>query len=110
MMLQKTKTALRITSDAYNEEILDLILAAIRDLQLIGSSFVYAVSVTEGETVDYQIDDPIIRQAVITYVKTNFGSPEEYDRLKKSYDEQKAQILLSRKYRKIREDVNNGPF
>ena len=36
--------------------------------------------------------DALITQAVITYVLMNFGDPDNYDRLKKSYDEQKAQL------------------
>ena len=36
--------------------------------------------------------DAIINQAIITYCKMNFGLPEDYDRLKRSYDEQKAQL------------------
>jgi hypothetical protein len=35
---------------------------------------------------------PIVETAAITYVAMNFGDPDDYDRLKKSYDEQKAQL------------------
>ena len=37
-------------------------------------------------------DDPLIIRAVTTYCKANFGEPDQYDRLKASYDEQKAQL------------------
>ena len=36
--------------------------------------------------------DELVAQAVATYCLMNFGLVEEYDRLKKSYDEQKAQL------------------
>ena len=36
--------------------------------------------------------DELVAQAVATYCLMNFGLVEEYDRLKRSYDEQKAQL------------------
>ena len=42
--------------------------------------------------------DDVIIQAVITYCKMNFGLPEDYDRLKRSYDEQKAQLGTATNY------------
>ena len=41
---------------------------------------------------DYTITDPLISRAITTYVVMNFGSPDDYDRLKESYDEQKGQL------------------
>ena len=35
----------------------------------------------------------LVQQACITYVRMNFGQPDEYDRFKRSYDEQKAQLV-----------------
>ena len=80
-MINKVKLALRITTDAFDSEISDLILAAITDLRIAG--------VVPGEGEDY---DQIVQRAIITYCKMNFGLPEDYDRLKRSYDEQKAQL------------------
>ena len=37
-------------------------------------------------------NDVLVKQAAITYFLMHFGAPEEYDRLKRSYDEQKAQL------------------
>jgi hypothetical protein len=34
----------------------------------------------------------LVKRAVITYCKMHFGEPDGYDRLKASYDEQKAQL------------------
>ena len=79
-MLEKVKMALRISTDAYDDELTDLIKAAELDLGVA------------GVVVDTEIDE-LITRAVITYCKCNFGLPEDADRLKRSYDEQKA--LLS---------------
>ena len=78
-MLQKVKLALRIVGTEFDSELTDLIAAAEADLAVAGVTNVV-------ET------DPLIRTAVITYVKARFGEPDEYDRLKASYDEQKAQL------------------
>lgn len=78
-MLDKVKLALRIVGTEFDSELTDLIAAAEADLAVAGVTNVV-------ET------DPLIRTAVITYVKARFGEPDEYDRLKASYDEQKAQL------------------
>lgn len=81
-MLELVKTALRIKTTAFNAELQQLINAALIDLGFSGVS----------SEVLTQNHDAIINQAVITYCKMNFGLPEDYDRLKRSYDEQKAQL------------------
>lgn len=81
-MIDKVRNALRISvSDnaALNEELTDLIEAAKLDLGIAG--------VVVPQTVD-----AIVTKAIITYCKLSFGLPEDYDRLKRSYDEQKAQL------------------
>lgn len=78
-MLEKVKLALRISTDAYNSELNDLIEAAKLDLGVAG--------VVVPQTVD-----ALVTKAIITYCKMSFGLPEDYDRLKRSYDEQKAQL------------------
>lgn len=77
-ILDLVKKALRIKTDAYNNEIQSLISAALLDLGVAG---------VEPE----DLDDLVFR-AIITYVKMSFGLPEDYERLKQSYDEQKAQM------------------
>ena len=81
-MLDLIKKALRITTDAFNDELNHLISSALIDLGFGGA-------MPEVLTDD---PDPVVTQAVITYCKMNFGLPEDYDRLKRSYDEQKAQL------------------
>lgn len=82
--LAKIKLRLRITTSAFDEEITDLINAAMADLGIAG---------VDGENAI--ISNPLILTAVATYVKMMFGEPDEYDRLKASYDEQKAQLSMA---------------
>lgn len=90
-MFEKVKLALRITTAAFDSEIEDLISAALADLGIAGV-------ITLEET------DPLIIRAVITYCKANFGQPDEYDRLKAAYDEQKAQLQMATGYTDWGED------
>lgn len=83
-VLTKVKTALRIVDDDFNDEISDLILSAMSDLEIAGA---------DGANV--VLDNRLVRTAVITYTKMHFGEPDEFDRLKKSYDEQKAQLSMA---------------
>ena len=84
-MLEKVKLALRITTAAFDSEIKDLISSALADLYIAGVG-------------DVDDTDPLIVRAVITYCKANFGEPDEYDRLKAAYDEQKAQLQTATGY------------
>lgn len=86
-MLEKAKLTLRIKTDGYDEEISDLIFAAAADLGIAGVT----------EKVE-EMTDPLIVRAILTYVKMNFGSADDYDRLKASYDEQKAQLSMATGY------------
>lgn len=85
-MLTAVKLALRLVTNAYDAEFTRLINAACADLGVVG---VTATSTTV---------DPILVQAIITYVRLNFGTPDDYDRLKRSYDEQKAQLITCTGY------------
>ena len=78
-MLDKVKLALRISTDKYNSELNDLIESAKLDLGIAG--------VVVPTTID-----ALVTKAIITYCKMSFGLPEDYDQLKRSYDEQKAQL------------------
>ena len=86
-MLAKVKLALRITTNAYDTELQSLIDAAQLDLGIAG--------VVLPNTLD-----AVCERAVITYCKLMFLglSENEYDRLKASYDEQKAQLSMATGY------------
>lgn len=85
--LEKVKLALRITTDAFDSELTDLVNAALIDLGLGGA---------DGANVE--LTDALALRAVITYCKMHFGEPDEYERLKLSYDEQKAQMGMATGY------------
>ena len=87
-LLTYTKAAMRITASSYEPELTRLIDAACADLGIAGITATSATAVL----------DPILMQAVITYVRANFGTPSDYDRLKASYDEQKAQLQSATGY------------
>ena len=84
-LIDDTRLALRLTTTAYDNELNRLIKAAKLDLGIAG--------VTLPDTLD-----DLCNTAIITYVMTNFGEPDNYDRLKASYDEQKAQLSMATGY------------
>lgn len=82
--LAKVKLALRIVTSDFDDELNDLIEAALLDLNIAGA---------DGPNVE--LTNALALRAVITYCKMHFGEPDEYDRLKASYDEQKAQMSMA---------------
>ena len=90
-LLDDVKVACRVASTAFDNELTDLISSALADM---GITDINAELLVEGNP------EPLIKQAVITYCRMNFGfqSDTYYARLKASYDEQKAQLLLSSTY------------
>ena len=90
-IINKVKLALRIVTDAFDTEIEDLIKACLLDLKIAG---------VNEYTID-SVTDALIIRAVCTYCKYHFGDAngvEESDRLKASYDEQKAQLQMATGY------------
>lgn len=100
-ILDKIKLALRITTTAFDSELTDLMNACLLDLGVAGVEVPYSQSVdTHGEPISVLDNDLVIR-AIITYCKIHFGDArgvEELDRLKMSYDEQKAQMSMATGY------------
>lgn len=88
-VLGKVKAALRLTSDDEDleDELHDLIQECISDL----------IPADVDET-NIDLTDPLILKAVKTYCKLNFGQPDDYDRLKASYDELKKQLGMDSRY------------
>ena len=83
-LIDNCKLALRITTTAYDTEINEYIEAAKFDLGIAGVL-----------TDDV---DSLIEKAILTYVRMSFGAPANYDKLKASYDEQKAQLQTATGY------------
>lgn len=90
-LLDDVKTACRVTSTAFDTELNDLISSALLDMGI--TDIQTSLLVSDNPT-------PLIKQAVITFCRMNFGfqSDSYYTRLKASYDEQKAQLLMSSEY------------
>ena len=84
-LIDTCKMALRVTTTAYDSEITAYIDAAKLDLQIAG------VNTTT-------FTDRLTEKAILTYVRMSFGSPANYDKLKASYDEQKAQLMNATGY------------
>lgn len=84
-LLASAKLALRITTDDFDGQITDLLNAAFIDMSIAGVEV----------PAEY---DAIVKQAAITYVLMNFGTPDDYERYKSSYDEQKGQLATATGY------------
>ena len=84
-LIYSAKMAARITTDYYDVEVERLLNAAMLDMGVA------------GVVIPAEVDD-LVQQAAITYFLMNFGQPDNYDRLKRSYDEQKAQLSTKTGY------------
>ena len=86
-ILEKVRLALRRSTDDFDGEIEDDINACLKDLKIAG--------VTNIETTD-----DLVIKAVKVYCKmySNDVTDGEFDRLKKSYDELKAQLQMATGY------------
>ena len=89
----EAKLAARITTNAFDSQISTLLDAALLDMGVAG--------VEVPSTLD-----ALVKQAAITYFLLHFGQPDDYDRLKRSYDEQKGQLATCTGYTNW--SVNNG--
>lgn len=84
-ILAKVKLSMRIVSTAFDSELDDLIHASLADLGIAG-------------VTNTTLSDPLIVRAVTTYCRMHFGEPDQYERLKASYDEQKSQLSMATGY------------
>lgn len=84
-LLDDVKLACRVASNTFDNELNMLISSAQIDLGIAG--------VELPDTLD-----SICNIAIITYCKMRFGNPDNYEQLKASYDEQKAQLSMSADY------------
>lgn len=95
-MLKEAKQALRVTVNAYDAEIMDLLEAGARDLEIAGVRLPGLVSHTEtdGTVTDRStLKDPLCRRAILTYAAMRFGNPPNYEALREAYETQKVQLM-----------------
>lgn len=81
-LLDRARSALRITSKSFDDEIQTLLTAAFLDMQASG--------------VDVSADNELIKTAALTYVKANFGfdNPDSA-RLQAAYENQLQKLSLA---------------
>lgn len=84
-LVAAAKMAKRLTTDAYDAQIDRLLDTAMLDLGVAGV-------IVPAE------DSPLVENAAITYFLMHFGEPDNYDKLKAAYDEQKAQLATCTGY------------
>lgn len=88
-MLDKVKLALQISVETFDSELTDLIDAAKTDLGIAGVSLPATL-------------DAICERAITSYCCYHFelehGDGSKAERLKKAYDEQKAQLSMATGY------------
>lgn len=89
-LLSDAKLRLRLHTNAFDSEISDLIDAAAADL-------LHRNAIQEVQLAGVDID-PLIKRAIMTYVRAFFGTPEDPERLKADYDEQKATLMMTSGY------------
>lgn len=90
MLLDDVKITLGVSGEDFDGMISDLIDAAKADL-----------GITDIDTESLTDTNPLFKRAIITYCRLNFsvfGLPDGYDQLKRSYDEQKAQMSMATGY------------
>lgn len=90
MLLDDVKITLGVSGEDFDGMISDLIEAAKADL-----------GITDIDVDTIGCNEPLMKRAIITYCRLNFsvfGLPDGYDQLKRSYDEQKAQMSMATGY------------
>ena len=91
-MLYAVKTALRIKSRAFDDEVQGIIDACKADLKLAGVK-----SPDLARTVS-KPSDPLIRRAIILYAKAAFNFEDQGERYQKAYDSLKCSFMLAGDY------------
>ena len=93
-MLDRVKLALLISSEDFDDELEDLIGAAVLDLNIAG--------VDDETVVSDNPTDKLIIRAICSYCGYHFelehGTLDRSDAFKRSYDEQKAQLGMATGY------------
>ncbi len=83
--VDQLRTAVRVSSDAFDEELLGLAEAAVEDMERAGVPAAYVAQAPA-----------LVRTAVLTYVKSRFGlDNDEAQRLDASYRQALCDLLIS---------------
>lgn len=85
------RKTLRTNSRSADSEIIDLIQAAVQDMDLRGVKY-------KGET------DPLSRQAIKLYCKGNYGYDEDAEKFQKAYEALRDSMALSGEYKEVKSD------
>lgn len=96
-MLAEAKKALRVTVSDYDGEIMRLAKAGARDLEVAGVLIQGEIAWETDEagtvTDTSTLEDALLTQAILTYIRANFGSPADYDKVLASYETQKVVLM-----------------
>lgn len=102
MLLDDIKLSLRLTHNALDIEIKDLISSARMDLIQSGIS----ANKANAEGTDIDPIDTLIKRAITVYCKANFGlDNKDSEKYQKSYDMLKQHLSLSTDYKEVIPDV-----
>lgn len=103
MMLDKVKSALRVKTSAFDEEITGLIAAAEADLRLVGVNVPEEPKPTEppAEGELPSAGDPLITRAIILYAKANFGFFDDNEKYRQAYDYLRCALSLAGDYNAV---------
>lgn len=89
MLINDVRLALRLTTNAFDGEIADLIDACKLDLSISG-------------VVNIEETDSLIKRAILVYVKTHFGMHNDsFEKFEKAYDLLKKHLVLSTDYNEV---------
>lgn len=86
-LISDAKLRLRLHTNAFDEEIGDLIESAADDL--------LKRNAIQAEQISDTTIAPLIKRAIMTYVRAFFGDPDNQERYKADYDEQKATLMMT---------------
>jgi hypothetical protein len=84
-LIAAAKLAGRIVTNEFDSEIERLLNAALLDMGVAGVELPASL-------------DALVATAAITYFRLHFGTPDDYERLERSYNEQKAQLSTNSAY------------
>ena len=100
-MLKECKLAMRITTNAADGDLALKLDAAAKDLTTAGVVLPGTVSFTttnDGIQDNSTLTDALVMQALITYVRMMFASPDDYERLREAYRSQKINFMHANSY------------